>query len=71
MSQSRKGSLLEAIINILIGYSINFTAQIWVFPAFGVHVTVKENLEMGLIFTVISIIRSYTLRRFFNLFHSK
>lgn len=67
--QTRLQSLLEAWMNILIGYGIAFLSQVVVFPWFGIHVGVKQNIEIGLIFTVISLIRSYALRRFFNWLH--
>lgn len=66
MPQSRTGSLVEAIINVLIGYAINFTANIYIFPLFGWQVSVKQNLAMGAIYTVISIARSYCIRRWLN-----
>ena len=40
--------------------------QILVFPLFGLAVTVTENLLIGLIFTTVSIVRSYALRRGFE-----
>lgn len=64
--QTKRGSLIEALINVVIGYSINFTANMLVFPMFGWHITVKQNLVLGVIFTVISIARSYFIRRYFN-----
>lgn len=64
--QSRKWSLTESIINICVGYGVAFLSQIIVFPLFGIHATVKDNICIGLIFTVISLIRSYTLRRIFT-----
>lgn len=64
--QSKKHSLLESIINILIGYGIGVTAQILIFPLFGIKATLGENLKIGALFTVVSLARSYCLRRFFN-----
>jgi hypothetical protein len=69
--QSRLGSLLESIVNILIGYWVAVLSQIYVFPLFGIHLPLSSNLYIGLIFTVVSLVRSYTLRRLFNLFHVK
>lgn len=64
--QSRKGSLIEACINVIIGYGISFTANAAVLPLFGFHISVGQNLVIGAIFTVISIVRSYVIRRYFN-----
>ncbi len=66
MSQSRKGSAFEAVANVAVGYGVAVLAQMAVFPLFGLHTSLGENLAMGAVFTVISLIRSYTLRRVFN-----
>ena len=64
--QTRFNSLLESFTNILIGYTIAILSQIVVFPMFDIHVPLKTNLGIGLWFTAISLVRSYTIRRFFN-----
>jgi hypothetical protein len=66
MKQSRLMSLLESIANVLVGYGVAVATQMAVFPLFGLAVTVTENLLIGLIFTVVSIVRSYALRRSFE-----
>lgn len=66
MNQTRLGSLIEAIINVVIGFAINFTANMLIFPLFGFHITARDNLLLGLIYTVISVARSYCIRRWFN-----
>lgn len=66
MTQSRLGSLYEAIINVAIGFSINYTANLLIFPLFGFHISPGANFMMGLIYTAISIVRSYCIRRWFN-----
>ena len=66
MKQSRLMSLVESLVNVLVGYGVAVVTQILVFPLFGLAVTVTENLLIGLIFTVVSIVRSYALRRGFE-----
>ena len=66
MKQSRAMSLLESIANVLVGYGVAVTTQILVFPLFGWQASVKDNLTIGLIFTAVSIVRSYALRRGFE-----
>lgn len=66
MKQSRLMSLVESLANVLVGYGVAVATQIAVFPLFGLAVTVTENLLIGLIFTVVSIVRSYALRRTFE-----
>jgi hypothetical protein len=66
MKQSRLMSLVESLANVLVGYGVAVATQMAVFPLFGLAVTVTENLLIGLIFTVVSIVRSYALRRSFE-----
>ncbi len=66
MKQSRLMSLVESLANVLVGYGVAVVTQIAVFPLFGLAVTISENLLIGLIFTVMSIVRSYVLRRGFE-----
>ncbi len=66
MKQSRLMSLVESLANVLVGYGVAVATQMVVFPLFGLAVTVTENLLIGLIFTVVSIVRSYALRRGFE-----
>lgn len=69
--QSRRASALEATVNVVVGYWVAVFAQIAVFPVFGLAVTFTENLAIGAIFTVISLVRSYCLRRLFNWFGTR
>lgn len=66
MRQSRRASLIEATLNTVIGYFIAVAAQIVVFPLFGIHVSLVTDLVIGLIFMIISMLRSYYLRRLFE-----
>jgi hypothetical protein len=66
VSQSRKGSALEALTNVAVGYGVNCTANALLFPLFGWHITTTQNITLGVIYTVISLVRSYVLRRFYN-----
>ena len=66
MKQSRLMSLAESLANVLVGYGVVVLTQVLVFPLFGLVVTVSDNLLIGLIFTVVSIVRSYALRRGFE-----
>ena len=66
MKQSRVMSLVESVANVIVGYGVAVATQIVVFPIFGLHTTLAQNLMMGGIFTVVSIGRSYALRRLFE-----
>lgn len=69
MSQSRKQSVLEAIINVLVGYGIGTLSQMFIFPIFGIELPLRSNLIIAALFTVVSLVRSYLIRRLFNRFH--
>lgn len=66
--QLKRHSAIEAITNICVGYGINFTANMVILPLFGFDISVAQNLFLGTLYTVISLIRSYVLRRVFNRF---
>lgn len=68
MSQSKRASALEAIVNVLIGYWVAVAAQAVIFPLFGLHASTSQHLAIGGLFTVVSLVRSYLLRRVFNWF---
>ena len=64
--QTRLGSWLEAWANIAVGFGVNFTGNLIVLPAFGFRVTPGTAFNIGLVFTGISLVRTYLLRRAFN-----
>ena len=66
MTQSRRMSLIEAIINTVVGLALAVGIQLAAFPVFGIKVGIADNLIIGVIFTVVSIGRSYVLRRLFE-----
>jgi hypothetical protein len=67
MSQTIRRSWVEAWINILIGFGINFTANMVILPLFGFRsLTVENNIYIGIIYTGISLIRTFCIRRIFN-----
>lgn len=66
MSQTRLGSLAETVINMLVGFWLSVGAQAVIFPMFGYDLPLHNNMAIVAIFTAISMIRSYVLRRIFN-----
>lgn len=64
--QTRKLSLAESLVNVAVGYGVAVCAQVLVFPVFDISVSLSNNLAIGAVFTVISIVRSYCVRRCFN-----
>ena len=66
MKQSRLMSLVESVANVIVGYGVAVITQILIFPAFGLHTTLVQNLTLGALFTIVSIVRSFALRRVFE-----
>ncbi len=65
--QTKKGSILEATLNIGSGFFV--AMLVWQFiaaPLFGYEVTLIDNFWLTMIFTVVSVVRSYIWRRIFN-----
>lgn len=66
MSQTKAGSFVEAWANIAVGFSVNWCANMLILPHFGFAVTGGQAFEIGVWFTIVSLVRSYVLRRWFN-----
>ena len=60
-------SLIEAITNVVVGYVLAIITQIVVFPWFGLEAALGEHMAIGMAFVVVSLARSYLLRRLFAL----
>lgn len=59
-------SLVESIANIAVGITVAFLSNAVVMPLVGMTMTVGQNVAITVIFTIISLVRSYALRRAFN-----
>ena len=64
--QSRLMSLIEALANVVVGFWLAVIAQLLVFPLFGLSVSFGQNLAIATLFTGISLMRGYVLRRLFE-----
>jgi len=59
-------SLLQSIVDVGSGFILAIMIQIIVFPMFGFLPTIIENLQIAIIFTCVSIIRSWMWRLYFK-----
>lgn len=67
MTQTRLGSFYEACINVAIGFGINFAFNLILLPIVGLPMpSLGQNFTLGILFTVVSVARSYLIRRYFN-----
>jgi len=64
--QTRLMSMVETITNVAIGLIVSFLSQVVIFKLYDIHISLAQNLELTLYFTVVSVIRGFALRRFFN-----
>jgi membrane protein implicated in regulation of membrane protease activity len=66
MSQSKKHSVMEAITSTAVGFLVTWFAGLVIYPLVGVQVSTGQNTVVVLLFTVVSLVRGYVLRRYFN-----
>jgi len=71
LKQSRLMSMVESVANVLVGYGVAVATQILIFPVFGLHTTLVQNMKMGGIFSLVSLARSFVLRRVFEAFRGR
>jgi hypothetical protein len=65
--QSRLGSLAESLANIVVGFSVNYAANLLILPHYGfTSLTAATNFQIGVLYTGVSLARSFVLRRYFN-----
>ncbi len=67
--QTKLGSLVESWVNIAIGFTINYVANLIILPMFwgpARHNAGLSAFVLGIAFTLISFARQYVLRRWFN-----
>jgi len=66
MKQTKKQSFIESLTNVAIGYVISLASIFILFPLLGINSSISKNLIITLYFTILSILRSYVIRRYFN-----
>jgi hypothetical protein len=66
MSQTKRASFVEAITNTSVGLLIAFAAQWFICWVYGIKLTPHDNGIIVFWMTVLSVVRSYVVRRVFN-----
>lgn len=67
--QTKKQSFVEVVISTFIGMLVSLLAQLTIYPLYEMELKLSQNIQITIIFTVVSILRSYFVRRFFNKKH--
>jgi hypothetical protein len=65
MKQSKTKSLIESVANVAAGFLISLLIQLLIYPLLDIEVSINQNLTITAVFTVVSIIRNYIIRRLF------
>ncbi len=65
-NQTKIESIVEAGTNTLIGFGLAVFSQTIIFPCYGIIIPIETNIKIVFWFTVISVIRTYIVRRWFN-----
>lgn len=67
MTQTKTDSLMEAFCNVALGLIVSTICNFIILPlTLGITPTLGQNLLIGLLYTIVSVTRSYALRRLFN-----
>ena len=64
--QSKRESMIETLTSVFVGWLIGVILNMLVLPLFDYNITVVDSLWVSLIFTAVSVIRGYIIRRWFN-----
>ena len=59
-------SLIESVTNTSIGFTVSLCLQLIIYPIMGIPVTFGQNIVITIVFTVVSVLRGYVVRRWFN-----
>lgn len=70
MNQTRLQSLVEALVNTFIGFFITMSVLPLINWLLGIQMNLTQASLSTILFTLVSILRGYVVRRFFNNFHS-
>lgn len=66
MDQTKKGSFIEAVVNTFVGFIVTLIASPFIYWICGVEISFPAMSMVTLLFTIVSVIRNYVIRRFFN-----
>jgi hypothetical protein len=64
--QSRSASAFETLTGTVTGFVLSIWVQRLLFPAIGHDLALTENMVVASVFTAVSLLRGYVVRRTFN-----
>ena len=69
LRDSKKKSMIETVIDVLIGFVMYLPINFLILPLFAEQISIYDILgffQLSAIFTVIALVRKYTIRRWFE-----
>lgn len=63
--QTLKHSFMESITNIVLGGALSVLVTFSFFPMFGWAISLDQSIALTLMFSALSLVRGFTVRRFF------
>jgi uncharacterized protein YacL len=64
--QNKRQSFIESVVQTMIGLITSFLIQIVIYPLMNIPVTLTQNVIITMVFFIVSILRGYLIRRWFN-----
>ena len=64
--QTKRQSLIETLTSVFVGWLIGVILNMLVLPLFDYDVSLTDGVLISIIFTAVSVVRGYLIRRFFN-----
>ena len=64
--QTKRQSLIETLTSVFVGWLIGVILNMLVLPLFDYDVSLTDGVLISIIFTAVSGVRGYLIRRFFN-----
>lgn len=66
MAQTKKRSLKEAVLSTVIGFLVTLIFSYPIYWLWNVNIHLGANIGCAISFTILSIMRGYLIRRWFN-----
>lgn len=64
--QTRLFSLIEVITSMTIGVAVSFLITVYILPVWGLYPSLRDAVGMTTLYTSVSMVRAYVIRRIFN-----
>jgi len=69
--QTKRQSAFESLVNIVVGLITSFLIQLVLYPLLNIPVSLNQNIIITIVFFIVSFVRGYLIRRFYNKKHFK